>query len=124
MITPPNNDRDAGLAPAKPKRKRSRGGSRPKKAENPESDRDLIDRLLRTPVALSLNGQPKSIPAIEAIVYQLQRHEISGDPRASRILLGLRKLARKPENKKIQIVFVEGQNANADSITSTEGDRG
>jgi predicted PilT family ATPase len=115
VTTPRNDDEGEGAPPAKPQRKRRR-----KKAKAPESDREVLDRLLRSPVTITLSGETKRVPAIEAIVCQLQHQEISGDPRASRILLELRRLTRQHERKKIEIVFVESQNAGSTSTTSTE----
>lgn len=119
MTTPRNDDQGEGAPPAKPQRKRRR-----KKAKAPEGDREVLDRLLRSSVTVTFNGEKKRVPAIEAIVVQLQRQEISGNPRASQLLLDVRKLARQHEGMKLQIVFVENQTDAPDSTTSTESERG
>jgi hypothetical protein len=74
-----------------------------------ESIVDTVDRLLLSPVHLNIDGETKRIPALEAIVSQLQLKEMAGNARASRILLRYKEFANQHAERQLQLVFVDSE---------------
>jgi hypothetical protein len=81
----------------------------------------MLDRLLLSPVNITLNGETKRVPSLEAIISQLQVKEMSS---ASRILLKYRAFASQHAEKEFQLIFVDGQSTPAVSDVISGGDRG
>jgi hypothetical protein len=83
------------------------GNPRSKKPKQPESTVAIIDRLLLESVQTTLNGEPKKIPALEAILLQLVQKAKSGSERAYRTLLKYQEFASQNLEKKFKLIFVE-----------------
>jgi hypothetical protein len=94
-----------GRPPLKTRWKKGESGSPRKKPQRQESIVETVDRLLLSPVKLALNGETKRVSALEAIVSQLQLKEMSGNARASRILLKFRAFASQHAEKQFQLIF-------------------
>jgi Family of unknown function (DUF5681) len=94
-----------GHPPLKTRWKKGESGNPRKKPQRQESIVETVDRLLLSPVKLTLNGETKRVSALEAIVSQLQLKEMSGNARASRILLKYRAFASQHAEKKFQLIF-------------------
>lgn len=94
-----------GQPPLKTRCKKGESGNPRKKPHRQESIVEMVDRLLLSPVKLTLNGETKRVSALEAIVSQLQLKEMSGNARASRILLKYRAFASQHAEKQFQLIF-------------------
>jgi hypothetical protein len=109
-VTDPSDDYRVGRGrpPRKTRWKKGQSGNpRSKKPKPPESTVDIIDRLLLEPVQVTLNGEPKKIPALEAILLQLVQKAKSGSDRAHRTLLKYQEFASQNLEKKLRLNFVE-----------------
>jgi hypothetical protein len=73
----------------------------------PESMIAVIDRLLLNPVTITFNGQQRVVTAIEAIVLQLLRKAMDGEPRARRVLLKYQKIARQSAKTRLEVRFLD-----------------
>jgi hypothetical protein len=80
--------------------------SRSSRLKRLEGDHQMIARLLLSNVTITINGEIRRVPAIEAIVSQLQLQEMSGNPRASSLLLELRKFVRPRGGNQVELIFV------------------
>ena len=83
------------------------GNPRRRKYKAFESTVATIDRLLLTPVQISLSGETRKVPALEAIICQLLQKAISGSARASRVLLKYQEFASQHGEKKLELTFVD-----------------
>jgi hypothetical protein len=116
MMAPPDDDKVGYRRPPRKSRwKKGQSGNPRKKPKRSETILEVIDRLLLSPVTLTLNGETKRITALEAIVCQLQLKEMAGSSRASRILVDYRELATQHAEKHIQLVFVEDESSGGGS---------
>ena len=97
------------------------GNPRRQRAKPPESTVAMIDRLLATPVHMTINGEAKKVAALEAIVFQLLQKEMSGNQQAARILLKYREFASRNIKKRLEITFVDNPYTNALSSKSSAG---
>ena len=96
-----------GRPPQATRWKPGESGNPRKKRKPQESTVETIDRLLLSRVKLTINGETKSVTALEAIVSQLQLKEIAGNVRASRILLRYKEFASRHALKDLQLLFVD-----------------
>jgi hypothetical protein len=101
-------------------KKGQRGNPTERRPNAPESTLALIDRLLVAPVPITLNGETKKVPAIEAIVLQLMQKEMAGNPQAARTLLKYREFANQNADKRLEVIFVESDYTRALSGQSEE----
>ena len=76
------------------------------KVQRLESVVETIDRLLLKLVKLSLNGETKRVPALEAIISQLQLGNMSGNRKATRALLKYREFANQHADRRLEVIFV------------------
>jgi hypothetical protein len=81
----------------------------------------MIDRLLLAPVQTTLNGKPKKITALEAIIYQLLRQEQAGDTKASAALLKYEDLVRCGPGKGLAILVADTQSLDLDPSEASNG---
>ena len=100
------------------------GNPRKRPRQQQESIAEIVDRLLLAPVKLSLNGETKHVPALEAIVSQLQLKEIAGNARASRVLLKYREFANQHSERQLQVIFVDNDYSSAVSHGTPKRDNG
>jgi hypothetical protein len=123
MTTPPPDD-DEKIGYCRPPRgtrwKKGQSGNPRKKPRPEESVVDLIDRLLLQEVRLTLNGEVKTVSALEAIVSQLQLKEMAGSARASKILLKYRAFASQHTDKHFQLIFIDSENTAAATNATAE----
>jgi hypothetical protein len=97
------------------------GNARWRKPKGRESTVAIIDRLLTTQVRITLNGEPKRVPALEAIVVQLQLKEIAGNIRAARTLLKYREFANRNGKKRLELTFVASEYTTAFATKPGDG---
>jgi len=86
-VKPPKDEYEIGYGrpPRNTRWKKGQSGNpRRRDVYPPESTVAIIDRLLTTPVRITLNGEPTRVPALEAIVVQLQLKQLGGNVRQER----------------------------------------
>jgi hypothetical protein len=113
-----------GRPPLETRWKKGESGNPRKKPRRQENIVEMLDRLLLSPVNVSLNGETKRVSALDAIVSQIQVKEMSGNASASRLLLRYRAFASQYAEKEFQLIFVDGQSTPAVSDTISGDDRG
>lgn len=94
-----------GRPPLPTRWKKGQSGNSRKKPKRPENVTESLNRLLLSPVTLALNGETRSVPALEAIVSQLQLKEMSGNSRATRTLLKYQRLANEQGDRRQHLVL-------------------
>jgi hypothetical protein len=125
MSVPPDDYKVGyGRPPLQTRWKKGRSGNHPKKRKPQESVVEMIDSLLLKQVKLSLNGETKRVPALEAIISQLQVREMSGNRRATRILLKYREFAHQHADRRLDVIFVNEEDGRAVSSAATENNNG
>jgi hypothetical protein len=77
--------------------------TRKRRAQEPESALEIIDRALRTPVKIIENGVARKVTIVEAIVIQLLRAEAAGSKRAATVRLKYQRLSRNRKKQRIEI---------------------
>src|ERR1700730_13957132 len=103
---PPDHEKVGyGRPPRGTRWRKGQSGNPRKKPKLTETVIELIDRLLLQELALTLNGEVKTVTALEAIISQLQLREMAGSARASKILLKYRAFATQHAEKKFQLIF-------------------
>jgi len=125
-VTIPPDDYKVGYGrpPLETRWRKGESGNPRKKPRRQETIVEMLDRLLLSPVNITLNGETKRVPSLEAIISQLQVKEMSGSASASRILLKYRAFASQHAEKEFQLIFVDGQSTPAVSDVISRGDRG
>jgi Family of unknown function (DUF5681) len=88
----------------------------------PESLVATIDRLLRTPLQITVNGETKRLSALEAIIMQLVQKSMSGNRRASRVLLKYQEFANRNTEKTLELTFADNDYTRAFSGQRTGAD--
>lgn len=125
MTTPPDDYKVRyGRPPVETRWKKGESGNPRKKPRRQENIIEILDRLLLSPVNVTLNGETKRVSALEAIISQLQVKEMSGNASATRILLRYRAFASQHAEKEFQLIFVDGQSTPAVSVVISGADRG
>jgi hypothetical protein len=84
---------------------------------------EIIDRLLIRQVSISLQGEPKHVPAAEAIMLQIMQKGLAGNARAWSALLKYQEFANSRTDKSVGVTFVENgyTRAELDPIGGTTG---
>src|SRR5579872_7185004 len=72
-----------------------------------ESARTIIEKYLLASVPLTIDGESRQAPAIEAIVLQLLKKTMAGNVRAARVLKKYKEFAFQNMERKIDLTFVE-----------------
>ena len=125
MTIPPDDYKVGyGRPPLETRWRKGESGNPRKKPRRQVTIVEMLDRLLLSPVNITLNGETKRVPSLEAIISQLQVKEMSGSASASRILLKYRAFASQHAEKEFQLIFVDGQSTPAVSDVISRGDRG
>ena len=83
------------------------GDNRKRKTKRPETTVALIDRLLISKVAITFNGEPRTVTTLEAIVLAMLQKAIAGDIRALRTLAKYQEFAASNGDKKLHLAFVD-----------------
>jgi Family of unknown function (DUF5681) len=109
-----------GRPPLKSRWKKGQSGNPRKKPKRQETAVGLIDKLLLSPVKLTVNDEPQTITALGAIVLQLQLKEMSGNARASRVLLKYKEFASQHTERRVELIFVDGDYTRAISNGAPE----
>jgi hypothetical protein len=94
--------------PPKATRWKKGQSGRPGRRSSPRSDSiiEMIDALLLAPVKITLNGEPKQVPALEAILERLWMKGIAGDRQATDVYMRYQELAlRKIERQRLYYGF-------------------
>lgn len=117
-MTTSSDDDDVGYSrpPREFRWKKGQSGNPRKKPRRPETAVEMVDRFLLSLVNATMDGETKRVTALEAIISQLQIKELSGNFRASRILLEYREFASQAGEKEVRLVFIddEDQGPNGD----------
>jgi hypothetical protein len=86
VTTPPDDYKVGyGRPPLETRWGKGESGNPSKKPRRQENIVEMLDRLLLSPVKVTLNGETKRVSSLEAIISQLQVKEMSGNASASRI---------------------------------------
>ena len=109
MSTPEDEDRVGYKSPPRRTRwkKGQRGNPRKRKLGRREGASVTIERLLLSPVGLKIDGEPRRVPALEAVVLQLLQKTMAGNIRAARILKKYRDFAHQNMEQKLDLAFVD-----------------
>jgi hypothetical protein len=67
----------------------------------------MIDKLLLTPVKVTVNGASKRVAALEVILEQLWNKGIAGDRRARAVFLRWLELALQVADRTVEITFAD-----------------
>jgi hypothetical protein len=98
-------------------RRRQRSASR-------ESALTILDRLLTSPVSITVSGEFKRVSAVEAIVLQLLQKATSGSLRACRALSKYQEFAGRHSNKSLELIFAESEYTKALAAFTSRTDDG
>jgi hypothetical protein len=84
------------------------GNPNRKYPKRPKTVLETLDALLLGPVDVIEDGQSKRVSALEAILLQQLRKEISGDTRASRVRLKYTEFAANQHEKSgVEVVWID-----------------
>jgi uncharacterized protein DUF5681 len=96
------------------------GNPRKRKAKPREGAAATIERLLFDPVGLTIDGQQRRVPALEAIMLQLLQKAMTGNIRAARILKQYRDFAFDNMERNLDLKFVESAYTRAVAMLAKE----
>ena len=68
---------------------------------------ETIDKLLLTPVKVTVNGESKRVAVLKVILEQLWNKAIAGDRRASAVFLRWLELAPQVADRSVEITFAD-----------------
>jgi hypothetical protein len=68
---------------------------------------ETIDKLLLTPVKITVNGESKRVAVLKVILEQLWSKAITGDPRARAVFLRWLELAPQVADRTVEITFAD-----------------
>ena len=68
---------------------------------------EMIDKLLLTPVKVTVNGESKRVAVLKVILEQLWNKAIAGDRRARAVFLRWLELAPQVANRTVEITFAD-----------------
>jgi hypothetical protein len=109
-MSPPQNGDDVGYGrPPKQTRWRKGQSGNPRRQYPVRSKGtvETIDRLLLKPVEVTVNGETRTVPTLEAILLQLWLKEVAGDRRALSVRLKYQEFAKQNSKPKLVITFVD-----------------
>src|SRR5262249_50321173 len=118
----PQREGGRGGAPATAGRK-SRARRRQRSASR-ESALAIMDRLLTSPVSITVSGELKQVSAVEAIVLQLLQKAASGSLRACQALSKYQEFASRHSNKSLELIFAESAYTKALAAFTSRTDDG
>ena len=109
MTAPPDDGKIGyGRPPRHTRWKKGQSGDpRRRKPRRPEITVDLLDRLLTSKVAITLNGEPRTVPTLAAIVLLALQKAIAGDMRALRTLAKYQEFAAHHGDRKLELAFID-----------------
>jgi hypothetical protein len=95
--------------PKRTRRKKGPRGNAGRKSQRPRRLIEIIDDVLLMPITVVEDGLVRQVPAVEAILLQLLRKELSGSRRALVVRLGYQRMAREHAERTLAIRFVDGE---------------
>ncbi len=87
--------------------RRRRRGRRP----DPENAAMIIDRHFLKMISMTINGKPKKVTVLAAIVFRLFQKELAGDAKASAVLLKYQQITKRVIDKSVQLEFAEREDS-------------
>jgi hypothetical protein len=125
MTTPPDDYKVGHCrTPVETRWPKGRSGNPRTKPKAPESLVAMTDRLLLSPVKLTLNGEVHTVAALVAIISQLQLKAMAGSTQASKILLKYRAFANQHAERQFKVIFKDTEETTATATAVPESDRG
>jgi hypothetical protein len=97
------------------------GNPRKSKPKPREGALATMERLLLAPVRLTIDGEPKQVPALEAIVLQLLQKTMAENVRAARVLKKYKEFAHQNMKRKLDLTFVESAYTRAVAVLAKDG---
>lgn len=97
------------------------GNPRKTKPRPRESAVATIERLRLAPVRLTIDGEPKEVPALEAIVLQLLQKAMAENMRAARVLKKYKEFACQNMERNLDLRFVQGAYTRAVAMLGKDG---
>jgi Family of unknown function (DUF5681) len=115
-----------GRPPKRTRWKKGQSGNRGRrKARRASTTTEMIDKLLLSPIEITVNGKLRRVTKLEAILLQLWRKELAGNHRASAVRLKYEELTRQNTGIITEITFADSPFTRACSdISSSEADDG
>jgi hypothetical protein len=101
----PKGSEERGCVPA---RLKSRVHRRRRSARR-EGALAILDRLLTSPVSITVSGELKQVSAVEAIVLRLLQKAMSGSLRACQALSKYQEFASRHSSKSLELIFAESE---------------
>ncbi len=92
----------------KPKRGGRRAAERRSRARQ-QSTLEIMERLLSSPVAITISGAATRVTALEAIILQVMQKAMSGNAQAYRMLADYQELASKRSGGPAPLRFIENE---------------
>ena len=80
---------------------------RRRRSKRPESTSAIMDRLLASPVSVTIYGETTQVSAEKAIILQLLQKAMAGSARACRALLKYQEFAHRRSKKVVEVTFVD-----------------
>ena len=85
---------------------------------------ETIDKLLLTPVKITVNGESKRVAVLKVILEQLWNKAITGDPRARAVFLRWLELAPQVADRTVEITFADSDYTRTFTSQSIAGSPG
>jgi Family of unknown function (DUF5681) len=85
---------------------------------------ETIDKLLLTPVKITVNGESKRVAVLKVILEQLWNKAIAGDRRARAVFLRWLELAPEVADRTVEITFADSDYTRAFTGQSIAGSPG
>jgi Family of unknown function (DUF5681) len=113
-----------GRPPKRTRWKKGQSGNRGRrKARRAATTSEMIDKLLLSPIDITVKGQARRVRKLEAILLQLWRKELAGNRRALAVRLKYRELGRPNTGTRTDITFVDNPYSQACGASSdADGD--
>jgi Family of unknown function (DUF5681) len=121
----PQDDDDVGFGrpPTKTRWKKGQSGNRNRRYRKRSEGRiDMMTRLLLKPVEITVSGNTKKVPTLQAILLQLMMKEVEGDSRALSIRLKYEDFARRNSRQQLRTVFIDSDYTRALSAKPAKDD--
>ena len=90
-------------------KQRARRTTKRKPQARPPSTFAIMERLLSSPVPITISGAAARVPALEAIILQVMQKAMAGNARAFRMLADYQELASKRGSGPASLHFVENE---------------
>jgi hypothetical protein len=94
-----------------------------RKTRRASTTTEMIDRLLLSPIDITVKGKARRVTTLEAILLQLWRKELAGNHRALAVRLKYEELTRQNAGTTTEITFVDSPYTKAcGDISSSEAE--